>query len=92
MKQRYEIRNDEVVARKLGTETVALQLESGLYYGFDEVGSAIWERLAAGESMDEIRAGMLSVYEVEPAVLERDLERIIQEMEEKCLIREAGTL
>ena len=39
----------DVVSREVAGETVLLHLESGLYFGLDEVGSLIWRSLE-GES------------------------------------------
>jgi len=37
--------SDDVVARKLESETVLLDLNSGIYFGLDAVGGRIWELL-----------------------------------------------
>ena len=36
---------EDVVHRMVGDEAVLLQLDSGVYYGLDPVGSRIWELL-----------------------------------------------
>ena len=65
--------NPAVVAAELDGETVLLDVESGVYFGLDEVGSAIWQLLEEGLSADEITVRLIREYEVEAEVLRQDL-------------------
>jgi hypothetical protein len=71
---------DEVATRKVGEETILLDLNTGIYFGLDAVGSRFVELL---ENNGEIAAAyrvMLQEFEVTSEVLETDLLRLAEEM------------
>ena len=70
----------QVMARKLGDETVILDLASGTYFGLDPVGARIWELMDEGKTLAEIRDLMLDEYDVSREELERDTLRLAQEL------------
>src|SRR3990170_6048442 len=63
----------EVVFRELGDEAVLLNLRTGSYFGFDPVGTRIWQLIVEHGSLARVLESMLEEYEVEPGMLERDL-------------------
>jgi Coenzyme PQQ synthesis protein D (PqqD) len=78
--------NPSVIFRELAGEVVLLNLQSGVYYGLDSVGSRIWHLLANRQSIDEVCAVLLDEFEVSPEVLRADVTRIVEELAEKGLI------
>ena len=69
-----------VVARRIGEETVILDLESGTYFGLDPVGARAWELIAEGRTLGSVCAVMLEEYEVDEARLERDIARLVEDL------------
>ena len=69
-----------VHARRVGNEVVILDLAGGQYYALDEVGAAIWERLARGETIDEAAEHLEKVFAVARAQLVGDIERLVDEL------------
>jgi hypothetical protein len=69
-----------VVTRKVGEETVILNLDSGTYFGLDPVGSRFLELVEARATVAEAMARMLEEFDVTEAQLEGDLERLSGEM------------
>ncbi len=63
----------QVMARDVGTETVILNLESGIYFGLDPVGARIWQLMGEGKTLAEVCDAMLTEYAVERSDLERDV-------------------
>ncbi len=61
-------------------ETAILNLQTGTYYGLDEVGSRIWSLIQEPVSASEIRDAILREYDVEPDRCERDLLNLLNEM------------
>ncbi len=61
----------------LGKETVILNLEDGIYYGLNEMGSWIWRALESSRThslkMDDLRDQVLSEFEVQAKQCESDL-------------------
>jgi hypothetical protein len=77
----------EVMARQVGEETVILHLESGTYYGLDPVGARIWALILEGKSLAGVCEVMLDEYDVVRQTLEEDVLRLVDELEEKGLVR-----
>lgn len=71
---------DRTAARQVDTETVLLNLESGIYFGLDEVGSRMWQLIAAGVPLADAHRTLLEEYDVEPAQLEFDLIHLVEQL------------
>lgn len=69
-----------VMAQELGSETVLLVLETGHYYGLDEVGSRMWHLLKEHDETGLVVDRLLDEYMVDRATLEQDLARFIGEL------------
>ncbi len=76
----------DVVFRELGGETVLLNLRSGVYYGLNETGAAMWSRLVEWGDPARARAALAHDYAVAPERLERDLKDLIAALKEKGLL------
>ena len=77
---------DGVMFNRAGEEIVLLDLDSGTYYGLDEVGGRLWELITGAATVGEAIDTMLAEYEVEREVLEGDVFRLLGELEAKGLI------
>jgi hypothetical protein len=64
--------SDDAVFRELDGESVLLNLETGMYFGLDAVGTRVWQLAGGGGSLRGIRERLVEEYE-EPSVIERDL-------------------
>ncbi len=76
-------------ACQLSGEAVVLHLDSGLYYGLDEVGAVIWERICRrGEtpSTQDLRDAILDAFEVDSSTCEQDLLELLGSLERAGLI------
>jgi hypothetical protein len=78
--------SSQVMARQVGEEMILLDLASGVYFGLDPVGARIWEMIAQGKRLAEVRDQLLAEYEVPADVAERDLHRLIGELAAHGLI------
>lgn len=77
---------DDVLARKVGEETVMLHLTDGTYFGLDPVGTRIWELLGEGNSLSEICEVMIDEYDVSRETIERDVMSLAEELAARGLI------
>ena len=75
-----------VVAREVGGETMLLDLASGTYFGLDQVGGRFWQLLEEGQSPREARSVLLAEYDVEPEVLDVDLEHLLADLAANGLV------
>ena len=68
---------DSVLSTELHDEGVLLNLETGEYFGLDEVGMEMWKVL---------RAALLEQYDVAEDVLAKDLDELIAKLAERKLL------
>jgi hypothetical protein len=78
----------EVVESRLGEETVILHLRHGVYFGLDRVGTAIWERLQAGDTVEAMRAHVRASFDAVPDSLDGEISDFLQVLLEKELIEQ----
>jgi hypothetical protein len=77
---------DVVVFRELDGEAVLLNLESGIYFGLDEVGTRIWQLAEEHRSLRRVWEALQSEYDVPAATLETDLLRFVGQLLAKGLV------
>ena len=65
--------SDDAVFRELNGESVVLNLESGMYYGLDEVGTRVWQAAAPGATLADVLDCITAEFEVDRPSAERDL-------------------
>lgn len=78
--------SEDAVFRELDGEAVILQLDSGMYFGLDPVGTRLWQLLAAHGGLRPAFDAALREFDVEPDVLERDLLDLVSQLAEKQLL------
>ncbi len=70
----------DVMVRKVGEESVLLDLKTERYLGLDDVSSRFWEVLTDGGSMNSAYDSLLAEFEVSPDRLRNDLGAFVQEL------------
>ena len=78
--------SDDVVSRDLEGEAVVLNLETGTYFGLNEVGTRIWSLIQEHGSLRRVFEAMQKEYEVAPQVLQSDLLQLIDQLHGKGLV------
>jgi hypothetical protein len=78
--------SSSVVFRHLSGETVLLNLDSGIYYGLDAVGTRIWQLLAESLPLVTVCSTIQKEYAVEPDVIERDVLKLVRNLYDKRLV------
>jgi len=76
----------DVVFRDLDGEAVLLNLETGIYFGLNDVGTRMWNLLQEHGSLRKVFDQMLLEYEVTPEALEGDLCQLAAQLCEKGLL------
>jgi hypothetical protein len=75
-----------VIYRDVSGEFVLLNLQSGVYYGLDAIGSRMWQLLTEQRDVDEVCAILIDEYETSSDVLRADVDRLVSELAEKGLV------
>jgi len=77
---------EDVVFRDLEGEIVLLNLETGIYFGLNPLGTRIWHLIRAHRSLQQVLDSVVEEYEVTTAQCEDDLLRFVALLREKGLI------
>jgi hypothetical protein len=77
---------DDVLSRNLDGEAVLLDMASGVYFGLDEIGTAIWALIADGTTVRAICQKVVSLYDVDEATVRKDLEALVTELQSRGLV------
>ena len=82
---RVSIPSDTLI-NVLGDESVILSLKSERYFGLDEMGTQMWAVLTTAPSLQKAYDILLEEYEVEPEILRKDMEDLLQKLVEQGLV------
>ena len=75
-----------VISRQVGEEIVVLDLESGLYFGLDEVGKLTWDAISEGKTLGDALAVIVAEYAVDEAQALTDLIAFVGDLRQRGLI------
>jgi coenzyme PQQ synthesis protein D (PqqD) len=78
--------SQDQISCDLAEEVAILNIESGIYYGLNTVGTRIWKLIQEPRTVHEVRDALLEEYEVDPERCERDVLALLQELASKGLI------
>ena len=82
------VRSPDVNSTVLDNEAVLLNLENGVYYTLNPVGTAIWELVTGERTLSEILSALCERYDVRPEAARRDLVALVTHLSREGLIRE----
>lgn len=75
-----------VAAEIIEDAVIILNLNSGTYFGLDDLGARIWSLLGRTASIDELCNILLEEYDVAPNQLRADVESLLEELCSKGLL------
>jgi hypothetical protein len=74
------------VSCDLAGEAVILNLNSGMYYGIDEIGALIWAALEEPRTLEYLRETILRDYQIDKETCDRDVIAFLADMNAAGLI------
>ena len=77
---------DEVIFRELDGEAVILNLDTGIYFGLDAVGTRIWRLIEEHKPLRTVLDTLIDEYEAPPDRLQRDLLMFVERLNGKGLL------
>ncbi len=78
--------NPQVLFRELSGEAVLLNLESGVYYGLDPVGTRVWTLVTRQQPLAAVCATLQDEYDVSADVLAADVQTLVADLCDKGLL------
>lgn len=76
----------DVLMQELQGEAVLLNVNSGRYFGLDDVGTRMWTALTSSECIERAYETLLAEYDVEREKLRQDLQGLIGKLVENGLV------
>ena len=76
----------DVVSRELDGEAVILNLESGVYFGLDPIGTRIWQLCQEFASIRSVWEAMQKEFDESPETLHADLLAFVDELSTRGLV------
>ena len=77
---------DDTIFRELAGEAVLLQLEDGMYFGLDRVGTRLRQLLAERGRLRDVFDRARDEFDVDAATLERDLLALVERLVSRKLL------
>ena len=81
-----------ILGKKLDGEWVFLNMNNGIYYGLNEMGSLIWDEITARKDVEAVVGSLQSIFAVERSQAERDLKEFLKDLKREGLIELEGSL
>jgi hypothetical protein len=78
--------NDEVLFQELEGEAVLLNLNSGIYFGLDPIGTLIWQLLGKQKQLSEIVDAIVADYEVSEERCKADVLSLLEDLQQNKLV------
>jgi Coenzyme PQQ synthesis protein D (PqqD) len=78
---------EAVVSRELDGETVLLNLETGMYFGLDAVGTEMWRAIRDAATLGDALTAVRSQYEIDEATIRADFLELADELLAKGLLQ-----
>ena len=79
-------RNEGVLVAEVDDELIMLDIDKGMYYGLDDIGSGIWELLAERQTVARLCERLQERYAVSAEMCREDLLPFLEDMHEIGLI------
>lgn len=76
----------DVLVQQLQLEAVLLNINTGRYYGLDEVGTRMWTLLTTSDSIESAYSSLSREFEVDPDQLQNDLQNFVARLTEEGLL------
>ena len=80
------VRTEGFLEAEIDNEIVALSVAQGICYGFNQVGSRIWALLESSVRVCELIAILLTEYQVDPNVCERQALDLLEALRAEGMI------
>jgi len=71
---------DFIKFQRVDTEMAIVNVDTGAYFGLDEVGTRAWELIGEDGRLHAVAERMLAEFDTEPQRLETDLLRLVDDL------------
>lgn len=79
-------RNRELISAPVHDEIVMMDIDSGRYYGLDDIGSVIWRRVESPQTFGALIDSLVAEYDADRGVIAADVSKLLVLMAEHKVI------
>jgi hypothetical protein len=79
-------RNPALLVAPVHDETVMMEIESGRYYGLDDIGTAVWQRLESPCRFGDLVQSLTMEFDAGRTVIARDVGVLLTRMAEHKVV------
>jgi hypothetical protein len=80
------VQSGKALSSVIDGEAVLIGVETGRYYGLDQVGTAIWNRIEQPCSFDALCASLAEEFDGDPALIEDETRVFLTQLAERDLV------
>lgn len=80
--------SDGQITSQLGDESIILELNEGIYYGLNSIGTRVWELLQSPRSISQISDAICQDYDVGIDVCMKDVAALVADLQARTLVRQ----
>ena len=77
---------EDILFREIEGEAVLLNIRTGVYFGLDKMGTAIWQRIQKKKRLEQVVDEMLQDFDVDRKTCEQDLREFTARLEKNNLL------
>jgi hypothetical protein len=81
------VQTNSVLVGQIGDELVALDVDRGVCFGLNSVGSRVWESVAEPVTVRDLCLGLHEIYDVEYETCEAQVMDLLQDLLTEGLVR-----
>jgi hypothetical protein len=85
MNDKYEPAS-HVAWRRVDEEVVVLDLNTSVYYAFNESAARIWELLCDGKSLERVVETIVAEFDSPPATVKKDVQALLKDLRAEKLM------
>jgi hypothetical protein len=74
------VQSDTVLVGQIGDELVALDIDRGVCFGLNSVGSRVWRQIAEPITVQDLCLGLCEIYDVEYETCEAQVVNLLQSL------------
>lgn len=89
MKNAYKVAS-HISWRRVDDEIVVLDLNTSVYYTFNDVAARIWELLAESRPVESVASALAEEYDADVASIGKDVKEFLKEVDAERLLEPLG--
>lgn len=81
---------DGVLSADVDEDVIIMNMESGKFYGLDDIGRSVWEFIAQPRPVHEVCEHLLAEYEVDRETCEASLLKLVESLVDARLVEKVA--